>query len=164
MSNVIWFILPLVLLLGFYIYIFTHKRESERMRVNLRHIDWITYFAVIFGAIVLWSAMSTSGIRISNAPWIPLVPILLLAVILIISLVHKARTGRPIIKIIGDERMEVIYAKSARNALFITYLALFVHLLITDEDTLETNWLLIVLASGLFVLIASSLFYYYKKS
>ncbi len=164
MGNLIWLILPLILFLAFYIFIFTRKRESEIMRVNLRRIDWITYFAAIAGAVVFSSAMSEFGARIPESPWISMIPILLLAILLIIAFVRKAKTGRPIVKIIGDERMEVIYAKSARNALFVTYLALFVHLLITDADMLDTGWLLLVLASGLLVLIVSTLIYYYKKS
>ena len=63
----------------------------------------------------------------------------------------------------GDERMEMVYAKSARNALFATYLTLFVHPFFTDAYyTLDENWFIIMLASGLAVLIASLLIYYYK--
>lgn len=164
MSNLIWVLLPGVLLLVLYVFIFTRRGEIERARVSLRRNDWITFFAVIFGSVALSSAMSASGIRIPNAPWLLMVPILLIAVILIIALVRKARTGRPILQIIGDERMELIYAKSSRNALFATYLALFIHLSLTDADTLDTNWLIILLASGLFVLIASTFIYYYRKS
>ena len=84
-------------------------------------------------------------------------------VLLIIALVLRARMGRPIVRLLGDERTELLLAKSARNAFFATYLTLFVHLLITDADMLDASWLLIVMASGLFVLIVSLPFYYFRR-
>ena len=93
-----------------------------------------------------------------------IVLVLFIAVPLIIALVRRARTGRPVIQLAGDERVQVIFAKSARNALFATYLALFLHLTITDLGTLDANWLSIVITSGLFAMITSLLFYYYRES
>ncbi len=164
MNNLVWIILPWVLLAGLYIYIFSRKRESERMRVNLKRTDWITFFACIFGAVALSSVWDTSNVPILKEPWIAIAPVLAIVILVAIAFVRKARTGRPVIQIMGDERIEMIYAKSSRNALFVTYLALFIRLSIMETDMLETNWLLIVLASGLFALIASTFFYYYTKS
>jgi hypothetical protein len=56
--------------------------------------------------------------------------------------------GRPISRQLGDERINLIYAKSSRNALFATYLALFIHILATDVDTPDTKWLVIMLTAG----------------
>jgi hypothetical protein len=116
------------------------------------------------GAVLLSSAMNEIGVQVPKYPWIAAVPVLFIAVSLLIAILRKARTGRPIIQIIGDERMEMIYAKSARNALFFTYLAFFIHLLIADVNTLDVIWVLLIVASGLVVLIVSTLAYYYRKS
>ena len=158
MDNLIWAILPIVLLVAMYVFIFTRKGEIKRARVNLRRNDWITNITAIFGAVLLASALSTADIRLPNAPWL----LTLLLAVFFILIVRKARTGKPIMKIEGDERMEMVGAKSARNALFATYLALFLRAFFTDADTLDANWMVILLASGLAVLLASMLFYYYK--
>ena len=122
------------------------------------------FFSAIFGDVLLSAAMRESGIRIPNGPWLLIIPILIIAVLLLIALVRKARTGRYILQILGDESMELIYAKSGRNALPATYLVLFIYPPITNAGTLDANWLSIILASGLFMLIVSLPFYYYRKS
>ena len=87
-----------------------------------------------------------------------------IAVPIIIALVRRARTGRPIIQLGWDERVQVIFSKSARNALFATYLALVIHHDITKLDTLDANWLSIIIGSGLFAMFTSLFFYYHRKS
>ena len=164
MDNIVWLILPWILLLGIYIYIFSRKRESERMKVNLKRMDWITFLALIFGGVALASLWDASKIPFFSEPWAALLPILLIVVLFVIAIVVRGRRGKPVVQIIGDERLEAIYAKSSRNALFATYLVLFIHASVNDIDTLDTSWLLILLASGIFVLVGSVLIYYYKKS
>lgn len=164
MSNIIWAILPFVFIIAIYVLIFTRKGEFERIRKSWRRYDWMTFFSAIFGGVLLSSAMRASGIQIPNAPWLLLILTLLIAVPVIVALVRRARTGRPIVQLMGDERTELLLAKSARNAFFATYLALFIHLCITEASTLEAESLLIVLASGLFVLIVSLPLYFFKKS
>jgi hypothetical protein len=162
MNNLILQLLPILLLVVLYVFVFTRKGEVQRVKVSFRGHDWVTFFAAIFGATVLASAMSALGLNIPK-PWLTAIPVLLF-VFLFIIVVRRARTGKTILKRLGDERVNLIYAKSARNALFATYLALFVHILITDADTLDTMWLVIMLAGGLIVLLASIFFYYYRKS
>lgn len=164
MSNIVWAILPFVFIIAIYVLIFTRRGEFERAKVSFRSSDWITYLAVVLGITALMSALRASGIGFPNAPWLVIIPILLIVIIVVIALVRKARTGRAIVRMMGDERTEVIYAKSARNALFATYLGFLVILSVTNADTVETQWLWILLASGLFVLIASLFFYYYRES
>ncbi len=162
MNNLILQLLPILLLIILYAFIFTRKGEAQRVKVSFRGHDWITFFAAIFGATVLAEAMIALGLNIPK-PWLMAIPVVFF-VFLFIVVVHRARTGKPILKQVGDERINLIYAKSGRNALFATYLALFVHILITDADTLDTMWLVITLAGGLVVLLASIFFYYYRKS
>jgi hypothetical protein len=164
MDNIIWVIIPWVLLLGIYIYIFSRKRESERMKINLKRMDWITFFALIFGGVALASLWDASKIPFFRESWAAVLPILAIVVVFIVAIVVRGRRGKPAVQIIGDERLEAIYAKSSRNALFVTYLVLFIHATVNDIGTLDTNWLMILLGGGLFVLIASSIVYYYRKS
>ena len=160
MDNLIWAILPFILLIILYVFILTRKGEIQRLKVNFKGHDWLTYIAVIFAATVLASAMRALGLNIP--PWLSLSIIFLVPLTVFVVVLRKVRAGKPIIRRMGDERINMIYAKSARNALFATYLTFFVHILITDLDTLDTTWLVMVLAGGLVVLFASLFFYYYK--
>ncbi len=162
MTNLIFQLLPILLLIIMYVFVFTRKGEIQRVKVSFRGHDWISFFAVILGATVLASATSALGLNIPK-PWLAII-LVLFFIFLFVVVVRRARTGKTILKQMGDERINLIYAKSARNALFATYLAFFVHILITDADTLDTIWLVIILAAGLIVLIASIFFYYYRRS
>lgn len=155
-------ILPVALLVILYVFIFTRKGEVHRAKVNLRGYDWITFLAVLFGICALTSAMLALGLNIPE-PWLIAIPVVLVVLLFIIVL-RSVRTGKTIVQQKTDERISLIYAKSSRNALFATYLAFFINSLISDAGTLDTMWLVITLASGLVVLIASLCFYYYWKS
>jgi membrane-associated HD superfamily phosphohydrolase len=161
MSNLIWALLPIVIPAILYIFILTREGEFERVKNNLKRQDWITFFAVIFASTTLASSLRASGIQVM--PWSSIFLACFIA-IMIIVVVRRVRAGKPIIPLGWDERVQAIFAKSARNALFATYLALFLHLTITELDTLNANWLSIVIASGLFVMIMSMFFYYYRES
>lgn len=163
MDNIIWAILPLVLVVILYILIFSKKEELERVRKSYRKYDWLTFLSLIFGGVMLSSTMRASDIQFPAVPLLIAIT-LLVTVMIIIALVRRARTGRPVVQLMGDERTELILARSARNAFFATYLALFIRLIINDESVLDSNWLLIILTSGLCVLLVSLPFYYYRKS
>lgn len=75
----------------------------------------------------------------------------------------RIRQGKPALNQKSDERISLIYAKSSRNALFGTYLAFFLHNLLTGANTLDSTWYMIILASGLGVLIVSFFVYFYTK-
>lgn len=166
MNNLILGLLPIILLIIFsivlYIFIFTRKGGIQKMKASYKGQDQLTFIGTILAALVLASALIALGLNIPPL-WSTTILVLFFAFVLIV-IVHKVRTGKPIFQQMSDERVNMIYAKSARNALFATYLAFFVHLLITDADALDTLWLVITLAGGLLVLIASTFFYYYRKS
>ncbi len=162
MNKLIVTLLPLLLLLILYIFIFTRRGEVQRAKVSLNGYDWMTFFAIILGTNVLLPAMKASGM---NAPqWLPITVSLMILLFLLVVILRKSGTGKPIIQRLGDERVNLIYAKSARNALFATYLIFFVHLLTTNANTIDTMWVVFTLAGGLLVLIASTFFYYYRES
>jgi hypothetical protein len=163
MSNFVWAILPIALVLILYILIFTGKGEFTRLRKSWRRYDWITFFSAIFGCIILSSTMKASGIQFPAVPLL-IATTLVIAAAITIALIRRARTGRPVIQTMGDERTEIVLAKSARNGFFATYMTLFVHLFVTDAGTLDSSWLLVMLTTGLVVLVASLPVYYYRKS
>ncbi len=163
MNNLILVLLPIPLLIMLYVFIFSRRGEVQRAKVSFGGgNDWITFIAVTLGAAVMSEAIIALGIHIPLIWWTVIT--VLLFIFLFIVVIRRTRMGKPIVKRMGDERVNVIYAKSSRNALFATYLTLFIHLLITDASTLDTMWLVIALASGLLVLIASTFFYYYRES
>ena len=80
MSNIILAILPFVFIIVTYVFIFTRKGEFERVRKSWRRYDWMTFLSAIFGGLVFSSAIGTSDIQIPNAPWLSLIPVLLIMV------------------------------------------------------------------------------------
>lgn len=121
MNNPIWALLPMVFVVIMYVFLLARKGEPERIKSNLRSNDWVTYMAAIFGGVVMASSMEAVGIwqRIQTI-WTGICFAMVAGFILI--LVLRVRSGKPIVQPLGDERMAVINAKSARNALFATYL------------------------------------------
>ena len=155
-------LLPIVLLVILYIIIFTRKGAIQRMKTGLRGSDWVTFFAVIFGVSALTPAVIALGwVR---QQWVMAVSVLLLVFLLIVVLSRMRKGKTALNQVGGDERITLIYAKSGRNALFATYLAFFIHSLFPNANTLDTVWVVIILASGLVVLLASVFFYSYRKS
>lgn len=167
MSNVIWLSLFIVLMLVsivLYIVILIRSRRGSVAVPPNWGLDWVSLLATVFGGVAL-GLLLAFGISFERlGPWILLIiiPFLLLAVLLLILprrvLIGIIKPGATV-----DERLVAIGAKSARNALLVTYLAL-VAFIIKNADTLDRNSLIIVLASGLLVFYASYFFYYYRKS
>lgn len=156
------FFIFFLLLIILYAIIFSRRGEVQRAKVSFSGFDWITIVAVILGSIVMAEANNALGINIPTLWWVAV--LVLITIFLLIVVMRRVKVGKPVVQRIVDERVNLIYAKSARNALFATYLTFFVHLLITNANTLDTMWLAITLAGGLLVLIASTFFYYYRKS
>lgn len=161
MSNLIWILLPIIIPAILYIFILTREGEFERVKNNLKRQDWITFFAVIFASTTLASSLRASGIQVM--PWSSIFLACFIA-IMIIVVVRRVRAGKPIIPLGWDERVQAIFAKSARNALLATYLTLTIHHDVTKLTTLDSDWLSITIGSGLFMLMVSMFFYYYRES
>lgn len=156
------FIIFLFLLIILYVIIFSRRGEVQRAKVSFRGNDWITNVAVILGSTVMAKATISLGLNIPIL-WLIVIP-LLITILLLIIVMRRVKVGKPIVQRIVDERVSIIYSKSARNGLFATYFVFFVHLIFTDANTLDTMWLVITLAGGLLVLIASTFFYYYRNA
>jgi hypothetical protein len=129
---------------------------------KLKYVDWFTYFGGVFAGTVLANSLQDLDIEIKDTPW--LARLIILSVITMIPLVimlRRIRAGKSINS--WDERINMISVKSARNALFLTYGAIFIHQLIIESTSLDTMWVLIILASGLIGYYISMLFYSYIK-
>ena len=88
----------------------------------------------------------------------------ILAIVMAIIALISAFIRKPAFwKITADERTGSINSRSARNALYVTYLGFFIHFLVTDTNNIDTNWVFFILGSGLVALIVSQVFYYYQK-
>ena len=95
-------------------------------------------------------------------PWeVMIVPALLL-VLVVIAAIRRKRTGKPLALQMGDERSGEILTKSSRNALFVTYLTLFINCIVSDTNSLSNTWLVAMLGAGLLTLMASAIIYYYR--
>lgn len=132
--------------------------------IRLKYFDWFTYFGSVFAGVLIAEALQDLDIEISNTPWIARLIILsILILIPLVIILRRIRAGRSIIQSGWDERINVIFAKSARNALFVTYTALFAHQLIIENTSMDSLWVLITIASGLTGYLVSYLFYDHLK-
>ena len=163
MDNIILIIIPLVILVILYILIFTKKEEFNRVKESWRQYDWFTFFAVIFGGVMLAEAMKSADLIFPSLPLYIAYAVLVVGFILV-ALVRRARTGRLVMRRMGDERTNLIMAKSSRNAFFTTYLAFFINLFITDTVIPNETGMVLILGVGLLVLLTSAVIYYYQRS
>jgi uncharacterized membrane protein len=116
---------------------------------------------ITMGWTVMFSAVRETGY------WSNTVQIVftVLAVIMAIVVLASAFIRKPsLFKITADERTDSINNKSARNALYVTYLVFLIHLMVTDTNNMDASWTFYILGSSCVVLIVSQLFYYYRKS
>ncbi|MBN1188526.1 MAG: hypothetical protein JXA46_02125 [Dehalococcoidales bacterium] len=163
MDNPVLYLLPVILLLLLYVFIFLRRGEIRRAKTNFRSQDWMTFFTLILGSVVLAKTIGALGIKLPVS-WAAIVMALFLLYVVIV-IIYKFKAGKPILRqSMGDERMDAVNARSTRNALFVTYLIFFLHLVITDNIVPDAVWLVAILAGGLVMLVGSIFFYYYKKS
>ncbi len=167
MSNVYGLVLLLLsipLLVLYVVTLIRVRRGSVEMLANWG-LDAVSFFIMIVGGVALGQLLASG---MSPEPLTLAVDILggiILILSLVLLLILPRRALIRIIKPGGivDERVVAISAKSARNALLITYLAL-VAFIIKNEHMLDRNSLIIVVAGGLLAFYASYFFYYYRKS
>jgi hypothetical protein len=161
MHTIIQLLIPGILIIIVYIFILTRKGEMQRAKVTFGgQTDWITWIGVIFGTEAMWTSVEALNIHIPDTYWVTIaIPVFLLVVFII-----KYANGKRLLRPLGDERINAMKAKSGRNALFTTYLVFFIHSLITSAGSLDATWVIITIASGFVVLIASYYFYYFRTA
>jgi cation transport ATPase len=124
--------------------------------------DWIIG---LIGGLLISMLISASGIEIGGTPWF-LVIVAILAIIVLFG-AFKIKNKRDLAaRNHVDERTISIIDKSARNGLIATYLVLlgilFYKGAFNAVSTLNTNLVLIVIATSLVTYFASYYFYYYR--
>ena len=161
MHTIIQLLIPGILIIIVYIFILTRKGEMQRAKVTFSgQTDWITFIGVTLGATAMWASVEALNIHIPDTYWVTIaIPVFLLIVFII-----KYINGKHLLRPLGDERINAMKAKSGRNALFTTYLVFFIHSLITSAGSLDATWVIITIASGFVVLIASYYFYYFRTA
>jgi uncharacterized membrane protein len=163
MGNAIAMIVYLVVIVIFYAVILFQKSENRRMQINVKNLDWIFFASMTMGGVVFAQTIMDTDVNLPSG-YMLLGLAAFLLVSLVYTMVRKRKTGKPMVKMMSDERVNQLSIKSARNALFVTYLVLLLQSFLSDTAGLDTTWMLIMLGSGLLVLIASYYYYYYKQS
>jgi hypothetical protein len=162
MDNLFQILLPVILIIIYYGIILTRKGEMQRTKLIFGSSrDWITFITVALGATAMVAGIIELGFKIPVI-W-AISSFVLMFIVMFIAVILRARAGKPILKPMGDERINAIKAKSTRNAFFATYVIFFVLPLITQTYSLNTTWYVITLAVGLIVYFASYYLYYYRK-
>lgn len=167
MSNVIVLVMTIVLmvfLLVRFVVILIHLRRGSAEMLDNWGLDSASLFTIIAGGVALGLLLASGnmseqsflveGILLGISAVLLLVPLFILPRKALIGMIKPGFTV--------DERIVSIGARSARNALFMTYLVL-TGFIIKDADAIDRNALTIVLASGLLTFLASYFFYYYRK-
>ena len=161
MGNFILSILPILLLIILVIVLY-RLVPSYKTKTNWKKRDWISFATIILGAAFLGDLISMDIQRILPDTMLAFLPVTLFAILLILVLIMRKK-GKIKPGAMVDERVEAINAKSARNTLLVTYLSLII-LFFIDAGSLSRISLIIVLAAGLLVFIASIIFYSYRSS
>ncbi len=116
---------------------------------------------ITMGWVVMFDAVGEAGYWTNPVQVVFTILAIILAVVALVSVFIRKP---PLLKITADERTDSNNNKSARNALYVTYLGFFIHLMVKDTSNMDANWTFYILGSSCVVLIVSQLFYYYRKS
>lgn len=158
MLNVVLLILYFIVLAAYYIIVLSQKGERKRMKSSLKSQDWIVFFSLIFGGVVISQLLMDLVEKLPTE--IMMGGLILLFLVMLGSAIYrKKKNSRPMVRMMGDERTNAIYSKSARNGLFATYLVLFVNQIVVDTEGLDANWMLIMVGSGMVALLVSIVVY-----
>jgi hypothetical protein len=150
--------LPNIILLILFV-LFLWRRHS------LKSFDWVTLICVTLGIsllamviVLILNSQSTDSepVRIFLIAIPAVMLVLFLLFLTRVFTVEKMKS-----KFHFDERITVINAKSARNALVAVYLSSVIDLLIYSN--ISRVMLLVILAVSLIVYLASMVIYYYRS-
>lgn len=158
MGIILWLIISLVIAAP-YIVFFFRRKSGEASPVGWG-MDWVSLLATTFGGLAFGFLMTWNTVLSFPLLIVLVIPALLIG-ILMFFLPTKVKTE--VMKPNIDERVATISAKSARNALLVTYLVLVI-LLIADQASLKSTLLVLLPGSGLLVFYSSYLFYFYARS
>jgi hypothetical protein len=149
--------LPNIILLLLFI-IFLWRRHS------LKYFDWATLICVTLGIflltlvilLILENQSDVGALRILLISVPAVIFVLFLLFLMRVFTVEKMKSRLHV-----DERITIINAKSARNALVAVFLSSVIYLLIYSN--ISRVMLLAILAASLVVYLASMVIYYYRS-
>ncbi len=150
--------LPNIILLVLFI-LFLWRRHS------LKSFDWVTLVCITLGvsllAVVIMQILKnqTSEMESYRIVFIAIPAVMLVLFLLFLTRVFTVEKMKS--KFHFDERITIINAKSARNALMAVYLSSVIDLLI--YDSISRVMLLVILAVSLIVYLASMIIYYFRS-
>jgi hypothetical protein len=150
--------LPNIILLVLFI-LFLWRRHS------LKSFDWVTLVCITLGvsllAVVIMQILKnqTSEMESYRSVFIAIPAVMLVLFLLFLTRVFTVEKMKS--KFHFDERITIINAKSARNALMAVYLSSVIDLLI--YDSISRVMLLVILAVSLIVYLASMVIYYFRS-
>ncbi len=138
------------------------RRKNQPMTTKYK--DFGSIIAIVVGGATLWELLL--GNDFPQIQYVDRVTeVLQIAIPIIILVFLVAYIAISITKgssINNDERTELGFVKSSRNALLVTYIVLAVVLF--NSLALSRSEIIIILASGYFVFLGSSVFYHYLQA
>ena len=157
MNNEFIVFLPNIILLVLFI-LFLWRRHS------LKNFDWVTLICISLGifllAIVILLILNNQSEGGAARGFLIAVPaIIFIFFLLFLTRVFTVEEMKT--KLRFDERITMINAKSARNALVAVFLSSVIYLLIYSN--ISRVMLLAILAASLVVYLASMIIYYYRS-
>jgi hypothetical protein len=158
MNHDLLLFLPNIILLVLFI-LFLWRRHS------LKSLDWVTLVCITLGVSLLAMVIlqilknQTSETESYRIILIAIPSIMLVLFLLFLTRVFTVEKMKS--KFHFDERITIINAKSARNALMAVYLSSVIDLLIYENIT--RVMLLVILAVSLIVYLGSMVIYYFRS-
>jgi ACR3 family arsenite efflux pump ArsB len=154
----------IVFVLSVLVLMIKRRNRITARSLSTKYTDFISVAAMVVGGIVLMDSLFGGITPLQADDSLTKILQIMIPVMLILFLVFY--TYLAVSKnsnITNDERTELSFTKSARNALLATNIAFFSFLVGSDDLTLTRSAIIIILACGYFVFLGSSIFYYYWK-
>ena len=127
----------------------------------MKYVNWVDLVIGALGIVMLVNLLSEIGIDIwPIAQTEFLVSIGLFIVLFILFVIYWYGIRRKRMEVQVDERVRAVTDKSARNAFFVTWLAMFIFV---DFGAPDASSLLVVVAAGLVVYGVSYYVYSFKS-
>ena len=156
--------MAIVLVLSILVLLIKRRNRITTRSLSTKYTDFISVAAMVVGGIVLMDSLFGGITPLQADDSLTKILQIMVPVMLILFLVFY--TYLAVLKnsnITNDERTELSFTKSARNALLATNIAFFAFLVGADTLSLARSAIIIILASGYFVFLGSAVFYYYWK-
>jgi len=126
----------------------------------MKYIDWVNLTLGVIGGVMITGLLNEVRFAL-DAPhkvWIYTAIVISVVVLMLVIYQILGRKGKLDVRV--DERTGAISDKNARNTLLVTYVGLW--LLVVIFDIQATLSLLIVISAGMAVFILSTIIYYVR--